>query len=302
MNNTENQNTGTSGEVLSYYARNWEKIAKCYELDSSGLPVDPAWYRRRLYNNFLRSAKPRSVLDIGCGGGWTVLDALKSGVNARGIEPVAELQRFGVELLAQNGYPRSSITQENLSSLRDMPDGLEECVALLSVLPHVPDKDWDHVHANISRVLKPGGKLFAAYRNTLFDLYTFNSLTLQFYDKVLWDAEHMQDFESEDALVNLKELIKNPDLPGPYHTMAVDKSFGELRRVKSNPLTIGKYLAPFGLTLDRVHFYHYHCAPPLIMQKLTRHKQINHVMELKLSDDWRGHFMCAMFLVEVTKT
>ena len=302
MSNDKERSTGTSGAVLSYYERNWEKIARCYDQDAHGLPVDPAWYRRRLYQDFLKRAKPKSVLDIGCGGGWTVLDALQSGVDARGIEPVAELQEFGAELLAKNGHPRECIAQDDLSVLREMPDEQEECIALLSVLPHVPRRDWDSVHADISRALKPGGKFFAAYRNTLFDLYTFNSFTLEFYDQDLWDTEATKEFHTDDALTHLRGLITNPDLPGPYHTIAVDKSFGELQRVKSNPFTIRSYLASFGLNLDRVRFYHYHCAPPLMAQKLPKYKEINHRMELQLSDDWRGHFMCAMFVVEVTKS
>ena len=301
MTNSEKKITGTSGEVLSYYERNWEKISKCYDVDVNGLPVDPAWYRRRLYQDFLRRVKPDSVLDIGCGGGWTVLDALQSGVSARGIEPVAELQKFGVELLMSNGYPGKCIVQDDLSILREMPNAQEDCIALLSVLPHVPNQDWDSVHANISRSLKPGGKFFAAYRNILFDLYTFNSFTLEFYDQTLWNVQGAEDLNTDSVLNHLKGLITNPNLPGPYHTIAVDKSFGELRRVKSNPLTIGSYLSSFNLHLDRVRFYHYHCAPPLMMQTLPRHKEINPEMELQLSDDWRGNFMCAMFVVEVTK-
>ena len=302
MANNKERNTGTSEDVLSYYARNWEKIARCYDIDTSGLPVDPAWYRRRLYHDFIKRANPTSVLDIGCGGGWTVLDALQSGVNARGIEPVAELKNFGSELLVKNGYPGDRIVQDDLAILSALPDRSEDCIALLSVLPHVPPQNWDSVHTDIARVLKTGGKFFAAYRNTLFDLYTFNSLTLEFYDRTLWATEAAKDLHNDDALSSLKGLITNPDLPGPYHTMAADKSFGALQRPKSNPLTIEAYLSTYDLQLDRIRFYHYHCAPPLMMQKLPGYKQINHGMELQLSDDWRGHFMCAMFVVEVTKT
>lgn len=301
MSSSKGKNTGTSVDVLSYYSRNWEKIAGCYDLDSAGLPVDPAFYRRRLYRDFLERVKPGSVLDIGCGGGWTVLDALELKVNARGIEPVAELQKYGKELLARNGHLQERISKEDLSILREMPNGKEECIALLSVLPHVPHDDWDSVHSNISRTLMPGGKFFAAYRNSLFDLYTFNSLTLEFYDRGLWSTDASKDLHTDKILTHLKGLITNPDLPGQYHTMAVDKSFGELQRVKSNPLTIGAYLSRFGMRLDKIRFYHYHCAPPLMMHEIPNYKKINDQMEKQLSDDWRGHFMCAMFVVEVTK-
>ena len=91
----KNSDTGTSEEVLGYYSRNWDKIANCYDVDEVGLPIDPAWYRKRLYIEFLQRNKPQSVLDIGCGGGSSVLDALELGIDVRGIEPVAELKNHG---------------------------------------------------------------------------------------------------------------------------------------------------------------------------------------------------------------
>ena len=42
--------TGTSNETLDYYSKNWGKIANCYNFDADGFPVDPAWYRKNIYN------------------------------------------------------------------------------------------------------------------------------------------------------------------------------------------------------------------------------------------------------------
>lgn len=293
--------TGTSEEVLDYYARNWDKIANCYDMDDQGLPADPAWYRRRLYQQFLDSARPNSVLDIGCGGGWTVLDALERGIKARGIEPVGELKEFGCKLIQKHGYDAAQITQDDLACIADLPTASEDCIALLSVLPHVPRDQWDDVHKNIARVLKPGGRFIAAYRNELFDLFTFNSITMEFYDKSLWDSEPCASLRDNNTLELLKGLVTNPDVPGPYFSAAKDKSFGNLERMKSNPMTMPSYLEQFGLHVERTRFFHFHCVPPILASKVDNYRTINHQLELTASDDWQAHFMAAIFMVEVVK-
>lgn len=297
MQSETKKTTATSEEVLQYYSKNWTAIAGCYELDDKGLPVDPAWYRRRLYNEFLARTRPASVLDIGCGGGWTVLDALVHGLDARGIEPVAELKAAGSELLRQHGHDPQRIKQDDLASLAAYPPQAYHCAALLSVLPHVSSASWDDAHRDITRILRPGGYFVAAYRNTLFDLYTFNSITMEFYDQTLWAGVSCDSSDTE-RLEKLKSLITNPDLPGPYHTNAADRSFGRLSREKSNPLTMPAYLRQFGLQTQRVRFYNFHCMPPLVKDAVKDYRLGNHKLDLTLSDDWRGHFMAAMFVIE----
>jgi SAM-dependent methyltransferase len=301
MNTDRNITTGTSDDVLQYYSKNWEKIANCYSIDEKGLPIDPAWYRRRLYQEFLKTEMPASVLDVGCGGGWTVLDALELGIDARGIEPVKELKEHGCSLLEKNGYDPLRITQEDLAILATLPSESQDCIALLSVIPHVPAESWEQVHKDIFRVLRPGGKIIAAYRNELFDLFTFNSVTLEFYDKSLWATEVCSGLRTNETLDNLKGLMTNPDLPGKYFTAAQDKSFGQLERMKSNPLTISEFLSQFGLDWKRSQFYHFHSVPPLMANKISNFREINHKAELIMSDDWRGNFMCPMFLVTAEK-
>jgi SAM-dependent methyltransferase len=293
--------TGTSKEVLQYYARNWESIANCYATGDDGLPVDPAWYRRELYGNFLDRTRPPSVLDIGCGGGWTVLDALNRGIDARGFEPVAELKTFAASLLERAGHDPSRVRQDDLASLAGHESASEDCIALLSVLPHVPAENWEEVHADISRVLRPGGRVIAAYRNELFDLFTFNSFTIETLDTSLWNCPATGPLRTLEMVDGLKGLITHPDVPGPYFTAAKDKSFGSLRRVKSNPLALGSQLEQFGLTVERIRYYHFHCVPPLLADRVPNGARINHRLEAELSDDWRGNFMAAMFLIEAAK-
>jgi SAM-dependent methyltransferase len=265
------------------------------------LPLDPAWYRRRLYQSFLQKYKPASLLDVGCGGGWSVLDALLLGVNARGVEPVPNLAKHGSNLLSKNGYDPSLITVDGLSCLEKLPDSSEDCIVFLSVLPHVPSSEWSKVHSHISRILKPGGLFISTYRNQLFDLYTFNCFTLEFFNESLWSHECLPNDFACDSLDSLRSLISNPDLPGPYFTAAKDESFGKLARVKSNPHTFPSYLASFSINVDKLCFYHFHCVPPLLAHTVPDYRKLNHSLELNASDDWRAQYMCAIFMIAAIK-
>jgi SAM-dependent methyltransferase len=299
--NTGTVRTDTSPDVLDYYSRNWEVIANCYSLAADGLPVDPAWYRRQLYWEFLERVRPPSVLDIGCGGGWTVLDALTHEIDARGIEPVPELSAFASRLLTDHGHDPQRVRVGDLADLAALPPASEACIALLSVLPHVPPEKWLDVHSSIAKALRPGGRMIAAYRNELFDLYTFNSFTVETFDRSLWEGPEFEHVRRAGALEQLKSLMTHPDTPGAYYTTARDKSFGNLKRIKSNPLAAPAFLARFGLTVDRIRFYHIHCVPPLLAEQVPEFRSVNHELEARLSSDWRGHFMGAMFLVEAIR-
>ena len=290
--------TGTSKDVLTYYHNNWDKIANCYNLDKDNIPIDPAWYRRRLYNNFLDKYKPKALLDIGCGGGWTVLDALKKRINAIGVEPVNPLQKFASNLLNKEGFEGERILLDDLLYIESLKSNSQECIALLSVIPHVPADKLDHVHFELSRVLKPGGKLVVAYRNELFDFFTFNSITLNLYKNTIWNNKELSSISNNSQVLEaLKNLVTNPNIPGEFHTNSGDKSFGKLKRFKTNPLTIKNFLAKYNFNWLESNFYHFHCVPPLISDKVKDLKKINHKMELNHSNNWRAQFMCPMYLV-----
>lgn len=291
--------TGTSRDVLEYYSKNFQSILNCYSLGDDGFPVDPAYYRRRLYNKFLNDNRPSKILDIGCGGGYTVLDALNLGLDAYGIEPVDALVANGKKILRENNQSEDRICKDDLANIVNYKERYD-LVSLLSVLPHVPESLWESAHRDIAGLISSDGVYFGVYRNALFDLYTFNSFTIDFYlENLLADVDFSED--KSGVQLRLRELISFPDIPGREHTNARDKNFGKLERVKSNPLTIGKYLKSFRLDVEKIQYYHFHCLPPIAMNKMNDYKGTNHKMELSMSDSWQGAFMAAMFIVQARK-
>ena len=205
---------------------------------------------------------------------------------------------FAENLLQKEGFDGKNILNEDLLYIKTLENNSQDCIALLSVIPHVPLNKIEKIHKELYRVLKPGGKLVIAYRNELFDLFTFNSITLEFYKNRIWELDELKKLsETPEVLKALSGLINNPDLPGKFHTNAKDKSFGKLNRFKTNPLTIKEYLSSYGLKWLESHFYHFHAVPPLISNEVQDLKKINHHLELNYSSDWRANFMCPMYLV-----
>lgn len=292
---------GSKQKVFDYYNRNWKGIVNCYDIGDDGLPVDPAFYRRLIYLRILAETGADNILDIGCGSGRTVLDAFEMNRQVHGIEPVEPLLAAAQGLLRENGHDPNVVKKGAIQELSEVEANSYNAVSVLSVLPHIERADWDGAHSNMARLLRPGGYFIASYRNDLFDLYTFNSFTVDFIVNSLWNCDISDALRTDDTINALKKLMQNPDVPGPTYTRAKDAAFGTLTRVNSNPLEMAPYLAGFGLELKKTYFFNYHCVPPLLSDSIKDYRLISHRMNLEMSENWRGNFEASTFVVLAQK-
>jgi ubiquinone/menaquinone biosynthesis C-methylase UbiE len=283
--------------VKAYYERNWESIANCYEIDEFGLPIDAAWYRRRIYKEVIEDYTPKNILDIGCGGGETVLDALQLGIDVNGIEPIENLVRFGQKKIANAGFDEKKITQGDASVISSFEDNSFDLISMLSVIPHVPMKDWFNLHSEIARVLRPGGISVIAYRNELFDLYTANRFTHEFFMSNFYSVNLYSEKLRREIYEELKKFIPHFEQPQIRHTEARDKSFGELVRPKTNPLVHNVYLKQFGMMSESTYFCNIHpFLPNMKLSEIEDFRSVKHKLEIEFYDKWQGYFMAAMFV------
>jgi SAM-dependent methyltransferase len=97
------------------------------------------------------------VLDIGCGGGAFLGDALRTGCRAAGVDHSAEMVRVARELNADAiADGRLDIVQADAARL-PFEDGSFTCAATMQVFFFFPDPA--RVLAECRRVLRPGGRL-----------------------------------------------------------------------------------------------------------------------------------------------
>ena len=272
-------------------------IAGCYDLDSDGYPLDSAWYRRRIYNLILEECGPNTVLDIGCGGGQTILDALERDIDVIGVEPIEKLADFGRNKLISEGYSGSKILLGDASAISKFDEESFDAVAMLSVIPHVPKKDWESLHKEIFRVLKPGGIAIIAYRNELFDLFTANRFTHLFMMNNFFSHGSYTELERSAIATELNSFIPFYETPSLNHTESNDKSFGDLDRPKSNPLNQSSYLANFCLNLSSMYYCNFHPILPNMKHRDSKSlRKIKYDMELDWFNEWQGMFMSSMFV------
>jgi hypothetical protein len=132
-------------------------------------------------------------------------------------------------------------------------------------------------------------------------MYTLNSFTHEFYLKHFQTKNEFNVDELATISLALESLIPNHDKPGKNFTMSQDKTFGELDRPKSNPLTIADYLLKFNLILEETYFCNFHPIPPLISLDERKLRTIKDSLELRYRTSWQGNFMAAMFVVIAKK-
>lgn len=106
--------------------------------------------------------KDKKILDIGCGQGSAIIEALYQGAIATGVEPGKEFFNLAKMRLAYHGFEENIILNVEGEKL-PFEDNYFEYIISLQVLEHVrsPRKILEEIY----RVLKPGGQCFISCEN-----------------------------------------------------------------------------------------------------------------------------------------
>src|SRR5262249_32315220 len=67
-----------------------------------------------------------------------------------------------------------------------------------------------------------------------------------------------------------------------------------------NPLSLNKLLARYGLKLVKIHYYHFHAAPPHL-EKAHKEQFWKESLKLERGDDWRAPFLCSAYVAEIVR-
>jgi len=136
------------------------------------------------------------------------------------------------------------------------------------------------------------------FRNDLFDLFTLNNYSYDFFVRSLINMEKLPNAMRRD--VNdfyLKRLVIQKNT----NKNSKRVSYNDILASFSNPLTIETELfKPCGFKLDKIHFYHYHVLPPVFeLRYPDLFKKLS--MNIEDPDSWKGYFMASAFVVEASK-
>jgi 2-polyprenyl-3-methyl-5-hydroxy-6-metoxy-1,4-benzoquinol methylase len=119
------------------------------------------------YMKFLRKGSSLKMLDIGCGEGYYVRDAMEEGINAYGID----ISTHALEKALSEVKDRITF-----GSITEIPFGNEEfdVMTAFDVIEHIQPKDTSNMIEEIRRVLKPNGIIIITTPNSNFGSWVFD--------------------------------------------------------------------------------------------------------------------------------
>lgn len=119
------------------------------------------------YLKYLRKGSSLKMLDIGCGEGYYVRDAIEEGIDAYGIDTSTHALENAVSEVKD---------RISFGSLTKIPFGDEEfdVMTAFDVIEHIHPKDTSNAVKEIDRVLKPNGIMIITTPSTNFGSWVFD--------------------------------------------------------------------------------------------------------------------------------
>lgn len=238
------------------------------------------------------------ALDFGCGGGKLLLNMLKFGVDARGIEKHNNIYELAKERLVSAGYGVDKIIQGSIDELDQFSPASFDIIVLMGVFQYLSVEDYGKLLKIIHKLLKPRGRMIASYQNAFFDLFTFNKYTVEFFDEKFFIPLGLKEILGEGIVEDLRNLIANPAKPDYSAAIARDN----IHVRTTNPLTIADELKEYNFKLVEKYFYGFFLLPRLIEEKYKdKLKTMQEEFEVKRSKEWYGYFMANAFVADCVK-
>jgi len=107
------------------------------------------------------------VLDMGCGTGRFTVPLAQRGAQVTGLDLSEAMLAVAASKLDEAGL-RADMRQGDMACL-PFPDGSFDTVTSMLALMHIPLKDRPAVFREVSRVLKPGGRMLLCVKNSVFE-------------------------------------------------------------------------------------------------------------------------------------
>jgi hypothetical protein len=236
----------------------------------------------------MQSDSAARIIEVGIGHGNAIQRLTESGFDLVGFDNrpdrVDESRARMTDLsLGVERVLEADITVP--ASYAQFGDGFDGLVAL-GVLPHVDDEIG--TLRNMRNLIRPGAQVFIEFRNSLFSLFTFNRLTLEFIVDDL-----LADVGSEWKQRVAEQLRPRLDMDRPPASVDA-RSF-------HNPFEVPALFTEAGFVDVKVHPFHYHVAQPALADAdPAGFNEASMALEHEASG-WRGLFLCSAFLVQARR-
>jgi ubiquinone/menaquinone biosynthesis C-methylase UbiE len=237
----------------------------------------------KLRTNFILRLFPESVkvvVDFGCGEGFFSELMLRRRLAQEiiAIDPSPSLIKIAHQNKFLSEYANCKIRLGNAESLKEFEQSSADLIVALNVLAYMNNVEEDVFYQESNRILKPGGHLLVTHSNELFDLFTLNNLTVDFFK-----ANFNVDIEKHLVLSELT----------PVQTY----------KIRENPLSYAIKLSNYGFRQEKMDFFHHHDDLPRDSRSSGRNKVIeeSESRESMSPEYWREYFLSSTFGVLAQK-
>ena len=261
------------------------------------------WFRYNLINNRLKKLNIQgNLLDVGCGEATPLIEICKStGLSTYAFDITDEMVNIAKNKLKENGFNSENVIKANIANIKTFDDKFDDnffnASLCLGVMPHVPNVL--EALKNIRKKMAPQSVSYISFRNLLFSMFTLNRYSKEFFLDTLMSHLNKKEANEIEEDFNKRFAIQYP--PHRETNKAGGVGYDTIKAEFHNPLTIKDVTKSAGFKEPKIFFYHFHPAPPMYENNLISKKSYRKLcisME-KNPTDWRGHFMCSAFLLEL---
>ena len=258
------------------------------------------FFRLELVKRLLAGAGSTSVYEVGCGEATPLIRLAQTGLRVAGSDLSPQMVALAHQYLADAGMDPSLVTlidAQDAGAMRaeQQRRGTFDAVIAMGVIPHV--KDDAAFVSTMDGFCRPGGQLLLQFRNSMFNMFTFNRLT--------------KEFILDELLVSVPESIKSVVAADLDARLAVDKpplrtrptgdGYDEILSRMHNPFELADVVRAQGYSDIRFHWYNYHPAYPMLAGQIDPKAYRQAQVDLEGDTSWRGMLMCSAGLIEATK-
>lgn len=263
----------------------WEEISHKY-VDALETP----YHKHRLEvifqllpeSFFIKGIK---ILDFGCGDAIMFPPFLNKGVNIFGIDISENIIELGKQRLQNLNYDPEILAQGNIESLKEINSDSLDALMCFNTLAYFTDEEEKQFYKEANRIIKKNGFLAVSHSNELFDLYSLNRYTVEFFTKNL--------IKDKCGREDIEKLLQFPGEPENYTTY----------NVRENPLVYRHKLLDYGFTEVNQLFSNLYDLPPLAL-KLNKsdssfnfdEKKYPDTINIEEMEKWKLMFICSTYM------
>jgi len=220
----------------------------------------------------------RDCLDFGCGDGVFAERLVADGARTTGID-VDQVMVNAARIRLETMWPETKLIRGGVECMEDLSDNSFDCLFALNVLAYLGPEEEANFYRQAKRLLRSGGVLIVTHSNELFDMFTFNRYTANFFKK---------HFSTPGTDCDVSDLLTHPDRPDRF-----------VFSVRENPLTYRYKLAEYGFVEKRQEFAILHALPPLLTPTIDfddiNSRNYPPTTGWPERERWKLMFMCSIF-------